>query len=162
MKSENGTKKGRKKQLFIGNTMGYLKWYKRDPRAALHGMMELTLEERGAYTTVLDLIYTHDGAVDDNPQFIASWLRVDVRVWKRLRATLLGAGKLYIHNNQIRNQRADLETDMALHRVTSATEAAMKRWATYNEIKRLRDAPAMLSTTTKTNLISYLGRKPKK
>ena len=32
--------------------MGVLRWYKRDPRAALSGMMELTLEERGAYNTI--------------------------------------------------------------------------------------------------------------
>lgn len=136
--------------------MGILKWYKRDPRAALHGMMELSLEERGAYNTILDLIYTHDGALDDNSKFIASWLRVNVRVWKRLRARLLDAGKIYIHANQIRNQRADFEADMALHRVTSATEAAIKRWATYNEIKKLGNTAAMLSTTTKTNLLSFL------
>jgi len=36
------------------------RWYKRDPNAALEGMAVLTLEERGAYNTVLDLIYTHD------------------------------------------------------------------------------------------------------
>ena len=143
--------------------MGLLKWYKRDPRAALHGMMILTLEERGAYNTILDLIYAHDGALDDNPQFICSWLRVDVRVWKRLRARLLDTGKLYIHAGQIRNQRADLEADAALCRVTSATEAAMKRWADYNEIKRLRSAPAMLSTTTRTkSLLSFLEEKKKR
>ena len=38
--------------------MGTLKWYKRDPDAALSGMFELTLEERGAYNTILDLIYS--------------------------------------------------------------------------------------------------------
>ena len=35
--------------------MGELKWYKRDPRAALVGMSCLTLEERGAHNTILDL-----------------------------------------------------------------------------------------------------------
>jgi hypothetical protein len=29
--------------------MGVVKWYKRDPNAALTGMASLTLEERGAY-----------------------------------------------------------------------------------------------------------------
>ena len=42
--------------------MGVVKWYKRDPNAALTGMASLTLEERGAYNTILDLIYAHDGA----------------------------------------------------------------------------------------------------
>ena len=50
--------------------MGTLKWYARDPRAALTGMMELTLEERGAYNTILDLIYCHDGEVVDDEIFL--------------------------------------------------------------------------------------------
>ena len=58
--------------------MGSIKWYKRDPRAALIGMMEMSLAERGAYTTVLDLIYVYDGALPDNAEMIAkglpSWL----------------------------------------------------------------------------------------
>ena len=45
------------------------RWYKRDPNAALEGMAVLTLEERGAYNTVLDLIYTHDGSVDDDDRY---------------------------------------------------------------------------------------------
>ena len=61
-----------------------MKWYLRDPNAALTGMASLTLEERGAYNTVLDLIYAHDGAVDDNDRFLAGWCRVDIRVWKRI------------------------------------------------------------------------------
>ena len=31
--------------------MGNIRWYKRDPDAALNGMAVLTLEERGAYNT---------------------------------------------------------------------------------------------------------------
>lgn len=141
--------------------MGLLKWYKRDPRAALSGMMELTLEERGAYNTVLDLIYAHDGCLDDDAALISSWMRVDIRIWKRLRARLLDCGKIYIHAGTIRNQRADTEVLTALDRVTSATEAANKRWATYNEIKRIEDAKAMLPTTTTTKL-SFLRGPSKK
>lgn len=103
--------------------MGRLHWYKRDPEAALAGMMELSLEERGAYNTVLDLIYTRDGAIDDDERFISGWLRCDVRVWKRIRARLIGLGKLYIKDGSLRNERADAEVDRALHRVVSASDA---------------------------------------
>ena len=34
-----------------------MKWYKRDPAAALEGMLGLTIEERGAYNALIDLIY---------------------------------------------------------------------------------------------------------
>jgi len=42
-----------------------LPWYKRDPRAELVEMQRLTLEQRGAYATLIDLIHVHDGGVDD-------------------------------------------------------------------------------------------------
>ncbi len=121
--------------------MGDLKWHKRDHRAALTGMMELTLEERGAYNTILDLIYCHDGALLDDERFIAGWLRVDVRRWRRIRNTLLAAGKLYQCGPNLRNERADREVDAAQHRVRSAADAgrvsAAKRLGVFNHINGL-------------------------
>lgn len=105
--------------------MGQIKWYKRDPSAALNGMMELDLQERGAYNTVLDLIYSRDGNLPDDDRFISGWLRVDVRVWKRIKGTLIGRGKLYVEGGFIRNARADVEVLAALSRVTSAQEAGL-------------------------------------
>ena len=87
--------------------MGQIKWYKRDPEAALEGMRKLTLEQRGAYNTVLDLIYLRDGNLPDDDRFIAGWLDVDVRVWKRLRDGLITAGKLRIEDGFVRNSKAD-------------------------------------------------------
>lgn len=105
--------------------MGVLRWYKRDPRAALSGMMELTLEERGAYNTVLDLIYIHDGAIEDNLRLIAAWMKTDVRIWKRIRQRLIDCGKLYTHAGSLRNERADQEVLAALHRHTTAAQAGL-------------------------------------
>lgn len=82
--------------------MGKIAWYKRDPRAALTGMMELTLEERGAYNTVLDLIYDRAGDLRDDERFIAGWCGCDVRVWRRIRARLLALGKLYVDAGMLR------------------------------------------------------------
>lgn len=103
--------------------MGKIKWYKRYPTNALEGMMELTLEERGAYNTVLDLIYSHDNELLDDERLIAGWMRVDVRVWRRLKDRLIGCGKLYVSGGLIHNLRADGEADAALHRVASAADA---------------------------------------
>ena len=135
--------------------MGILKWYKRDPNAALQGMMNLTLEECGAYNKILDLIYSHDGAVEDDDKAISRQIGIDPRTWRRMRSRLLDTGKIYIHAKTIRNQRADNEVALALHRVRVAQEAANKKWAVYNKIKGLADAGGMLPTTTSTNL-SYL------
>ena len=134
--------------------MGTLKWYKRDPRAALTGMMGLTLEERGAYNTILDLIYCHDGALVDDAREICNWLNCNVRTWKRIRARLMDLGKLYVHGGCLRNERADNEVAYGQTLAKLSLEKARKRWASYNEIKRLQDATAMPSTTTKKEILS--------
>lgn len=143
--------------------MGDIKWYKRDPRAALTGMMELSLEERGAYTTVLDLIYSNDGEIEDEPRMISAWLRVDQRVWKRLRASLLKCGKLYIHGTKLRNKRADGEVLEALSRVASSAKAGLASAVSRNQTLEIlrkgygdRSTVVELPTPTTTKL-SYLA-----
>lgn len=105
--------------------MGVLKWYKRDPRAALAGMMELSLEERGAYNTILDLIYVHDGKVLDDGRLLANWLGVEVRAWKRIRKRLIERNKIYILGGHIHNEKADDETAKALKRLQDASLAGL-------------------------------------
>lgn len=142
--------------------MGRIRWYKRDPNAALAGFAVLTLEERGAYETVLDLIYAHDGDLNDDDRFLAGWMRADVRVWKRLRQRLIDLGKIYIHAGKIRNERADREIDDALHRVASAATAGKESWRKRSErSKVIKDLglttvqrPFELSTPTKIDITS--------
>jgi uncharacterized protein YdaU (DUF1376 family) len=123
--------------------MGTLKWYKRDPRAALIGMAGLSLTDCGAYNLVLDLIYIHDGRLPDNDREIAKVLHVDIRKWRRIRKRLMTKGKLYPYAGELHNERADIEVHESLKRIAIATDAANKRWAAYNEIKKLSDAEAM-------------------
>jgi uncharacterized protein YdaU (DUF1376 family) len=89
--------------------MGIFKWYKRDPQAALVGMTLLTLEERGAYNTLLDLLYMHDGSLPDDATLICKWLRTNDRRWKRLRIALIKHKKIYVLAGFIRNDRTDRE-----------------------------------------------------
>jgi uncharacterized protein YdaU (DUF1376 family) len=71
------------------------KWYKRNADDALNGMMALTLEERGAYNTILDLMYQRRGVVPDDARWIAGWLGCSLRKWSSLRAALIVKGKLF-------------------------------------------------------------------
>jgi|HubBroStandDraft_3_1064219.scaffolds.fasta_scaffold00290_19 uncharacterized protein YdaU (DUF1376 family) len=126
--------------------MGFLKWYKRDPRAALVGMANLTLEERGAYNTILDLLYCHDGSLVDDPQDIAKLMRVDIRTWKRLRIKLLETKKLYLSTDgRLHNERTDAElTSAELRREVWSELRARRRHIkdlrsnNYNQIERKR------------------------
>jgi len=103
--------------------MGQIKWYKRDPEKALNGMMGLSLDERGAYNTVLDLIYHRDGKLPDDDRFLAGYMGVDVRVWRRIKARLIGLEKLSVIDGMIRDDVADVVVAEALRRLTSAQDA---------------------------------------
>jgi uncharacterized protein YdaU (DUF1376 family) len=103
--------------------MGQIKWYKRDPEQALNGMMGLSLDERGAYNTVLDLIYHRDGKLPDDDRFLAGYMGVDVRVWRRIKTRLIGLGKLSIIDGMVRDDVADVVVAEALRRLTVAQDA---------------------------------------
>jgi hypothetical protein len=62
-------------------------YHKRWHGDALKGYEVLTLEERGAYTTLLDQMYDYGGPIKE--RFVCAFLSCDVRVWKRLRASLV-------------------------------------------------------------------------
>jgi len=137
--------------------MGKLHWYKRDPDAALGGMMGLTLEERGAYNTVLDLIYSHADRLPDDDRFLAGWCNCDVRVWRRLKDRLIELGKLTAEGGLIRNGRATSGVDEALSRVASKSEAAKTRWAKSrgqssenNDLADAQPSNVHMTTTTTT------------
>lgn len=90
----------------------------------------LTLEERGAYNTVLDLIYQRAGAVPDEERWLAGWMGCSVKKWRLLRAALIVKGKLTTcdHNGQpgLMNDRAALELQSASTRRRVAAESGAK------------------------------------
>jgi hypothetical protein len=54
-----------------------MKWYKRDPDAAIAGMSELTMEECGVYTIVIiDYLYSRDGDLPTDDRFFARACRI--------------------------------------------------------------------------------------
>jgi uncharacterized protein YdaU (DUF1376 family) len=109
-----------------------LPWYQRFPKDVLTGINGLTLEERGAYLTILELIYYHGGAIDDDERFIAGWLRVHTRVWRRLRVRLLELGKLYVNGPHLRNARADRIISEGRERYQHTVQAGKKSAETRN------------------------------
>lgn len=64
-------------------------YHKRFHGDALNGYRRLSLELRGAYTTLLDEMYDHGGPIRDDVRMACAWLDCDPRVWKRVRAALV-------------------------------------------------------------------------
>lgn len=80
-------------------------YHKRWHGNALNGMRGLTLEERGAYNTLLDLMYDRQGPIHDDERRICGELDCDIRVWRRIKATLIQKAKIHLHDGLIYNER---------------------------------------------------------
>src|SRR5690606_5888825 len=95
--------------------MTRMDWHPRYHRAFLEGTQRLSLEERGCYTTILDLIYDRGGPIPDDARWLAGWMNCSVRKWTALRAALIAAGKITVEGEGdeavMRNERADFELD---------------------------------------------------
>lgn len=85
------------------------RWYKRCGADFIHGTMSLTLEEKGAYSLCLDLIYDRGGPIPDDARWLSGVCGVSIRKWNSLRERLIEAGKIYVTGNMLSNVRADFE-----------------------------------------------------
>ena len=94
-----------------------MKWYKRDPDAALVGMRPLSDAQYKAYNVIIDLLYSRDGKVPDLERFMCSQLDWDPRKWRRVRGELLALGKIQLEGNFLTNYRATSEITSAIDRM---------------------------------------------
>lgn len=87
-------------------TRNKMEWFKAYPGDWLAGTRALTLEQRGAYSDCLLLMYQTGGSLPDDDRWMSSQLHLDVRVWRRVKKQLLAVGKLFISDGRICNTRA--------------------------------------------------------
>lgn len=85
------------------------RWYKRCGADFIHGTMSLTLEEKGAYSLCLDLIYDRGQPIPDDARWLSGVCGVSIRKWNSIRDSLIQHGKIYIEGGLISNVRADFE-----------------------------------------------------
>lgn len=76
--------------------MSALEWYPRYSAKALEGMRGLSLELRGAYNTLLDMIYERGAPVPDDDRLLAGYMGVSVRRWRQLRQALFDKGRIVL------------------------------------------------------------------
>lgn len=131
-------------------------WHKRYHMDALDGMRSLTLEQRGAYTTILDLIYLRGGSVPDDAMFISGWMGVFPKTWNRIRKALIGAGKLIAEGGLLTNPRATKEVVLSKARsVENKTNGRFGGLAS----KKNNDLPEANARQTKTQNETPEGKK---
>lgn len=103
-----------------------MKWYKRSGADFIHGTFGLTLEEKGAYSLCLDLIYEHDGPIPDDARWLAGICGVSVRKWNALRNRLIETGKLVVKDGGLANARALFEIEKAAKTQRNLVESGAK------------------------------------
>jgi hypothetical protein len=82
-------------------------FYRRDPSKALSGMIGLTLEERGVYNTVLDLLYSTWRPLEDDRAFIANWCGCAVQKLNPIIRRLVEKGRLITFEESGRTYLSD-------------------------------------------------------
>lgn len=107
--------------------MSHLPYHKRYHSDALAGFMPLTLEERGAYQTLLDMMYDRGGPLLDSERLLAGYMNCSVRKWRALRAILIEKGKISINEEGlITNGRAEKEIENTAKTSRTLAEAGAK------------------------------------
>jgi hypothetical protein len=145
-----------------------VKFYKRNPRAALTGMAELSFAQRGAYNSILDLLYDRDGLVPDDDHAIAHMIACDVRSWRPLKAQLMALGKIRLRDGFILANGVSECMILAQSRSTQARLAAHSRWKRYEITREINGAirneqsgrNAIQNTDIKKRPEPSLGRPP--
>lgn len=92
-----------------------MNWFKFHPKNFLDGVRPLSLEERGAYMTLLAMMYDRGGAIPDDERWICGNLGCDARVWRRIKDRLARLGKIIPDKDgTIANRRVLAEVTSAL------------------------------------------------
>lgn len=101
-------------------------WYRRFPDNFIAGTVGLTLEEKGAFSLLLDLIYVRGGPVPDEPRYIAGVCNCSVRKWNAIRQRLLELGKIVVVDGCLMNSRAEKELENAAKTAEELAENGAK------------------------------------
>lgn len=101
-------------------------WYRRFPDNFIAGTVGLSLEEKGAYSLVLDLIYVRGGPVPDEPRYIAGVCNCSVRKWNAIRQRLIDLGKIEVVDGYLMNRRAEKELETSAETSRERAESGAK------------------------------------
>jgi uncharacterized protein YdaU (DUF1376 family) len=131
-----------------------MRFYKRDPDAAIAGMAELNLEERGAYNSIIDQAYSRDGILPDDDRLLARMLGCHIHKWRRIRTRLMALGKIWVVDGRTLGvTRVDHTLEEARQFSKLQADRARIRWEKHNKINGTAHASAaipLIDTATAT------------
>ena len=81
-------------------------WFPETVERVLRLIENFTLEEVGAAEVVRALIVANQDHLRDDDRFIAGNLRLDIRVWRRIKRKLVQGGELTVEGDFLRGREA--------------------------------------------------------
>ncbi|MEH6676152.1 YdaU family protein [Phenylobacterium sp.] len=137
-------------------------WYKRYGGDFVLGTMALSLEEKGAYSLCLDLIYDRGGPIPDDARWLAGMCGVSLRKWSALRERLISTGKLICEHGHLTNGRAEREMAEAAESSREHAENGAKggRKRAENAAKQERNVREIERDRPKNNHLGQAELKP--
>lgn len=121
--------------------LGSMKFYKRDPDRALSGMAELTPQQRGVYNSIIDLLYSRDGDVEDDDRRVAKMLTIHWLEYRTVKTQLVMLGKVWNEGGKLRARRVQATINEAASFALEQGKRAASRWAKDEKPKGNNDAP---------------------
>jgi hypothetical protein len=87
-------------------------WYKREPRAFLEGIRQMSEREIAVYSVILDLIYDGGHRTRNDPKHIASYFSdVGSAAVRRAIQCLIAAGKLELDGDFLTNKKGEIRRE---------------------------------------------------
>lgn len=103
----------------------YAQWHIGDYVAGTRGM---SLEDEGAYIRFLMRLYERGKPLPDDDRFMATCMALSIRVWRRIKQTLIQFGKIICRNGCLTNARFEKERQRRAEQMRKQAEGARKRW----------------------------------
>lgn len=126
-------------------SMAYVKFF---PGDFLNGTAHMSLEMVGAYIRTLCVMYDRMGGFPADEHLGSTLLRVDKRVFRRVRDQLLADGKIFFDGDMIRNARVEREISDYVTEYKRRSEAAKRREAERRERQTSAELRSDLSETS--------------
>jgi uncharacterized protein YdaU (DUF1376 family) len=114
----------------------FAKWHIDD---YLQGTEGMGLEIEGAYIRFLMRLYRRGKPLPDDDRFMSVVMGLSVRVWRRVKDSLIAIGKIILRSGCLTNMRFEKERKARAEQLRKQSEGMRKRWQNERAAKAAND-----------------------
>lgn len=103
----------------------FAKWHIDDYLLGTEGMK---LEHEGAYMRFLMRLYQRGKPLPDDDRYMSTLMRLSIRVWKRVKDSLISIGKIIVKRGCLTNARFEKERQERAEQLHKQADATRKQW----------------------------------